>query len=586
MTPSARKPGGGKGRAAPRGTRPNGERGSAFFVVVILALTATVLIGAYLATSLAKVRHVEQEVKERSAFNAAESGLNAAIQSVWTLYRAQPPASRVAWLDQLDGNGVEADRFVVTERGLGRSSFTAQVAAVNVVGSEYADVEITARGWNDSGSHTLRAVVRYGHQAAEVFDHAYFINNFGWLWGSGVTVNGSVRSNGNFSVKDATVNGDLYAAENPEIGAAGTITGTPKSDSVAAYNSKYGDNARPTNPTAPSEDLNGNGILDPGEDANGNGALDEYPLAEGYDGSPDAHAGLDPIDMPYLGDLATYRDLATAEGGKISQGGSVIVNGVLGDDAGEEKNLILVGTVDNPIVLDGPVVIENDVVLRGYITGQGTIYAGRNVHVIGDLEYKNPPSWPKPMTDPAGTQAANATADMVGLAAKGSIILGDYTTSTWKSSTGSYQKPPFTTSYRVDPADADIGYVTSFDGAGNPIFHGDYTANDGGSKGVDTGSLSPRRFYESSFSDALVHSLAGAAVTHVDAVLYTNHLLSGRIGAATFNGTLVSRDEAIIFSSTIDINYDIRVSRGNYRFLESFLPRVPAHWVVYWNESQ
>ena len=39
---------------------------------------------------------------------------------------------------------------------------------------------------------------------------------------------------------------------------------------------------------------------------------------------------------------------------------------------------IAVSVTQFPIVIDGPVVVERDVVISGYVTGQGTIYAGRN----------------------------------------------------------------------------------------------------------------------------------------------------------------------------------------------------------------
>jgi hypothetical protein len=67
------------------------EAGMAFFVVTVLALVATVMVGTFLATSLSKVSHVEQEIAERSAFNAAEAGLNVIVAEVWRIYRNLPP---------------------------------------------------------------------------------------------------------------------------------------------------------------------------------------------------------------------------------------------------------------------------------------------------------------------------------------------------------------------------------------------------------------------------------------------------------------------------------------------------------------
>jgi hypothetical protein len=105
-------------------------------------------------------------------------------------------------------------------------------------------------------------------------------------------------------------------------------------------------------------------------------------------------------------------------------------------------------------------------------------------------------------------------------------------------------------------------------------------------KATISGGTEPRKFYESSYADEVISAAADAQVKHVDAVLYTNHLLSGKVGAAVFNGTLVSRNEAIIYDGALEINYDIRTSGGGYEFLETWLPRQPALKLVYWSESR
>ena len=563
-----------------------GERGSAFFIITILAITSTVVVGAFLSTSLGKVKHVEVRVAETSAFNAAEAGLNAAIGGVWTIYKSKSDLHRVAAVGKLDGKNDEADRFTIVDRRLGRSSFSVEVTRVISVGTDHADVEFVATGSNGEASSTIVAAVRFGRKPSQVFNHAYFINNFGWLWGSSITVNGSVRSNGNFSMRNSTVNGDIIACENEEIGAAGTVEGSSRHRSVAEYNANESEHARATDPSAPPEDLNGNGILDPGEDRNGNGKLDDFGYRGGYDGESERLENQQTIDMPYLGDMSVYRELATLQNGTIKQGETLLVDGVLGDDTGEESSIVLVGTPEDPIVIDGPVVINTDVVLRGVITGRGTIYAGRNVHIVGNLEYANAPSWPKPADNLELMKSNNESADLVGLAAKGSIIMGDYTQRWWTRATDYYQSPPFTVPYKVDPTDAVNGYVTGTDADGDPIFNGDYTAYDGGEKAADGGSgTEQRRFYESSFSDELIRAVADDGyVTKIEAILYTHHLLTGRIGACRFNGTLVSRDEAIIYSSWIEMNYDARVRDDGYEYIDIFLPREPTYKLLYWSQ--
>jgi len=561
------------------------QRGSAFIVVLILSLMSVVMVGVFLKTSVDRMKRVELQRVQNSAFNAAESGLNTVVEEIWGIYRRAAPHKRIATLDDLDGKNKEKDRLQHLGRQLDPCTYDVFVREVRTVGGDYADVEIVCTAVNAGARKTLMAVVRFGRQSSTIFDHAYFINNFGWLWGTGITMNGAVRSNGNFSTRNATVNGDILAAENPEIGAAGTVEGSSRHLSVEDYNTTAGLTARPTSPSAPSEDLNRNGLLDPGEDANDNGTLDTYNREGGYDGESDLLPDQALVEMPYLGDMDYYRNLAMAEKGTLSQGGKTLVDGVLGDEAAESDSILLVGTEDNPIVLNGPVVIETDVVLRGYIKGQGTIYAGRNVHVIGDLQYVDGPSWEKPLYDADEAWQANKTKDMVGLAAKGSILIGDYTEADWRNTIKKYQSPPFTVPYKVDSTDAANGYV-SYERDGAPYFDGDYTSIDGGKKDDGKGGTTDRRYYESSLSDDDVHASAQKGlVTRVDAIMYTNHLFSGRVGKITMNGTIVARDEACVYTSEFTVNYDIRVRGNGYEQVDIYLPREPSRRVLYWGEG-
>lgn len=483
---------------------PAEEKGSAFFIVTALVVVAVVLVGAFLKGSLGKAGHVNLQVAEGRAFNAAEAGLDALIADVFRFYSEAAPRTRVTDLDPLDGKFDPALRCEIRDRTLGSSTYSAWVRSVCVSGNRHADVEIVARGEDGGAVKVISAVVRYGHRPARVFDHAYFINRSGRLRGRGVRINGSVGSNGDFSVGGALVNGDIHAGENPELGAPGTIEGEFRNDSLSDYNAHQADRARPSNPTAPTEDANGNGALDPGEDRNGNGVLDTYDLQGGYAGTVERKEHQQKLSMPTIGDLGTGRDLATGKNGTISQGGVTIVDAVLGDQEGEDRDLVLAGTAENPIVISGPVVVENDVVLSGVITGQGTIYAGRNIHIRGDLTYADPPSWEKPVVDITALRAANRTKDLVGLAARGSVLIGN-----------------------------------------------------------DTAS----------------------GVRQVDAVIYTDHQLSGRVGTVEFNGALICGEDALIHTGNLTINYDVRVGHGRGDFIEIDLPREPDHRILFWREG-
>jgi len=68
--------------------------------------------------------------------------------------------------------------------------------------------------------------------------------------------------------------------------------------------------------------------------------------------------------------------------------------------------------------LDGNIVIEGDVVIKGYVTGKGLLKATGNVYIPNDLMYNN---------KGVGTESEIFSKDtMVGLAAGGSIVIGDY----------------------------------------------------------------------------------------------------------------------------------------------------------------
>ena len=84
--------------------------------------------------------------------------------------------------------------------------------------------------------------------------------------------------------------------------------------------------------------------------------------------------------------------------------------------------VVLIGTWDFPITIDGPVVFESDVIIRGFVSGRGTIYSGRNIHIIGDISYRNPPYWPEANDSDPDTKDK----DMLVLISRGNIVVGNY----------------------------------------------------------------------------------------------------------------------------------------------------------------
>jgi len=584
----------------------NNKKGIALITVYIIIAVLAAFISSYYMYSLNEYKIAQRQRDMMKAYYAAEAGI---AEVAIDLYQLFQPQAYTAWEQGSYAGGFKsiADGYAFPTNVAGPDGVTYSVMQAgtkvnpltlpiddtgNPLGSSMNYGAIIAP---DNNSVLLRLIavgtaphlggtVRkaipvtlvYEMGPSPIFNYAYFINNFGWLWGGGIRVNGDVRSNGNFSFNgNPTINGDIYAAQNPALGAAGTITGNSMNKTIAQYHSQVSGRARPTDPSDPADPLT---------------------LVEGgYDGTSTRYEQQSVLNMPYLGNLSAYKNLAASNNGSIRQGGVPIVtevytpgldpgpDGILGtgDDitSGEgpdgiygtpdDGSLILDGT-STPIEISGPVVVEGDVIIKGEVSGQGTIYAGRNIHIIGDITYNNEPDWPKPDADPGATAQTNIAKDFVGLACKGNVVLGNYTKQSWRSNVLNYLQPPFTQSYETDSSDFSLGYDSDGDPTNGYVFDGDYTAEDGGLKNDGTNRL----YYESSFSDAEIQAAKPENnIKQVDAIIYNNHACTGKVGSFDINGSIVSRDEAIIYSGSIDMNYDVRAFGEGIEHIDIYLPR-------------
>ncbi len=165
----------------------------------------------------------------------------------------------------------------------------------------------------------------------------------------------------------------------------------------------------------------------------------------------------------------------------------------------------------------------------------------------------------------------NSKTDILGLAAKGNIVLGDYTQPEFQNYVAPKLKPgkwSVTQPYMIDPTDASLGY-SSYVLNGKQYFNGDYTQVDeqGNGKKLDG---SPRRFYESTLPDwqysGLVESWMnnpnhGEGSGNIQAVLYTNHAIAGLVKAYDLGifGAIVARDDAFMYGKRLWLDHDIRI---------------------------
>ncbi len=557
-------------------TGKQNNEGFVLAAVLMLLLIGSLVAGAFMISSRQTQRTVERWQAYDECLWAAQMAMEKVKSNIYTNFDVYNNFTfswtNIYWLvahaKDYSTNGslttiVGADSLYPT------AVITATVTNSSVSGTFesqmlYITNRVTAT-WRGV-TRTTEETVRYILSRSEVFDYAYFINNFGWFRGVDMVVNGDIRSNYNIELNSTTLvlNGRSYAHGTNQV------LKTPVKWTYTAYsNDIYHAYSRP-----------GFNV-----DFNTNNSASVW--SNGYNvNSTFRSNNVDALEMSYIGNLDDYRYYAQEKNGTISNNYGIIVDAVFSGigpsgytnaadrtgftgftNGADRGSLVLIGTSNNPIRINGPVVIDGDLIIKGYYTGQGTIYAGRNIHVIGDLIATNPVIWKHPDTASGFTNTTlpvNLTKDFLGLCSKGSIVLGDYNESSFDSSVATYLKPSFTDRYQVTATDADIGYV-SYKENGTNFFNGDYTATFGVKCGAAETNTAARKYYESSISDAKLSTLSPqATIKRIDATLYNNHLTVGKLGAtgtnSLINGGIICRDEALLPTGRLYLNWDPRIA--------------------------
>jgi hypothetical protein len=426
-----------------------------------------------------------------------------------------------------------------------------------------SEVKMTCKAKATVGSVTraIQELVDYDYNVSgtltpgggdpDVFDYVFFIDNVGWFSGVNCDFNGDVGANLDVDLKYSSIRlqGDAYA------GGECISKKLYKSYDWDYYGDQnfaglyFGDKVRPMLYT------------------DGNRSNEDTYYPQGYEEGVNFYDYQEQKELPFIGPLSDYEEYAIAVGGTVSDA-STTVNAVWGDDATldaedagiagtdlDDGCLVLVGTEANPINLDGVVVARKDIYIKGYFTGQGTLYAGRNIFVLDNIIAVDEPTWPHPDSNPVTTAESNKTKDFLGLCAKGSLIFGHH-----GQIDDNMIKAPFTQDHASDASDEALGYVTGHYANYEPFFHGDYTQPDGdGTEQRTDGSL--RHFFEPILGDADFNALGVASwVGQFDCVLYANHLIAGDFDPnAIINGAFICRDEAVKRHGNLAMNWDARL---------------------------
>ncbi len=601
------------------GLRARRQRGSALFATVVVGVSLIGLVYAATRTSVAEVAESKQGLEEVRAEYLAEAGVERAMGFLAQAVRNTSMQNPLIGLSNLFAGGATTVPFPAEPLMDGTVRVGAYTVRLTRVAQDATSITIAieATGYTPDAPASLPAgqqvrswsavnsTVRYALAPSPVFDYAYFINNWGWFYGSTINCRGSARSNGQFDAG----------------GYAPTLTGQPMYEGVN-WNGT-------TASLSGYQDDNHDGLAD-GNDGGVWAAWDivNSGNVQGNGGrASNQHDFQDPIEMPNLTDLSRYETAAIAANASIRINGVTVSNGVYGDEPGERQNLYLVGTAANPIVLNGPVVVRGHVMISGYVTGQGSIYSGGNVYCPNSVRYVNPPTTSRPANNTqAATEAwlsANWTKDFLGLFARENIVVGDCTNATWQYYVGWWMGDALNQSaedaggdgipntragrdgivgtsdddvlegdgqftvQRYTDADAELGIIPAGKHVGDVI---PGTGEDIDGDGVYDGTTSLAAVAVSTpltsanwggnmpaSGIASYSSIASMQASRLDATFYTNHsfcyVVLGR-ESAQINGSLVSRNENIIYGTpSMDFNYDARLLGGNTGMAAALLPR-------------
>jgi len=380
----------------------------------------------------------------------AEAGLQRAVyEYLWPSFNDEsisPMTDVFGWANASVGDTVYEEVSVS-----GQGSYTVVISAVSDPGPvapfvECRDITLQSRGLSLGGSEntTVEGVVRLGTYPSSVFDYAYFMNNFGWWAGfpnGGCIMNGNTRSNGHYDL----ISGRLDVNGNPRY--------SPIDGEVLDNGGVYAGGI-----VLPLDGDGYGGMAQYLENRHSYGGVDNSFLDPAYVEMPNLH---DPGDLdndgiiqelnPYY--LMLARGELGLEGGRVGQDtngdgvlqdSEVVIQGCYGDEAGETGNVVLTGKKDYPIIIEGPVAVTGDFVIKGWISGQGAFYVGRNTYIAAEVRYKNRPSarptfdygheTPEEYKERVNSWVeANEGADLVGFMTRESIFFGNHPDGWWQN---------------------------------------------------------------------------------------------------------------------------------------------------------
>jgi len=208
----------------------NDEAGNALLSTVVVLTGLLGLLYAASAASVIEVKESKKNVDDVRAKYLADAGVESAInflsqaskknfqnpmQELTNLFVASPTMALYVAQPVMNGT-TKVGAYSVSMTSLQQTASSITIA-IDATGYLPDAPSALPAGKNVAAWRAQRTTVQYSLAPSQVFDYAYFINNWGWFYGDTIRCYGNVRSNGQFDA----------------AGYAPTITGQPTYDSVA-----------------------------------------------------------------------------------------------------------------------------------------------------------------------------------------------------------------------------------------------------------------------------------------------------------------------------------------------------------------
>jgi len=520
------------------------EQGSTLLTVVIIGAIICGTASSMLVMSSSSVSNAYGRVAWDKAFFITE---NAVVWAAQATFDSSPGPGSSNYYSTAHGTLPLGELISPTE---GDATFTgAWVEVVQPTNSANNVYVITASAKVNNKVRTLQSQITI-RPASQVFDFEYFLNNWGWWWGSTITGDGAQRANWDFDFRDGpTVNGSIYAADQVD------------ENEIPIQN--Y--------PSAPFGGLAGSDVTNL------------------------VHQGAPRVTMPNLLNFSNYiaSALTNTSLNGLWVGTNQLVFGALantntpkpGGNSGNlspQAGLYVVGTPAKPITIKGTVVIPGDLVIQGTVTGQGTLYVGGNLYIANNITYAHGPDFntPPETQTPAVRDAwvqQSMTNDLVAYAVRGSILAGDVTDPDWIN--WCYYYPGSGLAYVGDESQLGADGISGTPDDNIPFLHangtmstwydadGDGTTNANFDYNTDINMTVARASHIAGYPTAngapvAYNQVATDNMGTLEGIFYTDHAAAMREEqtTSTIHGVIVSRNEQMVFQYYLNMIYDSRVN--------------------------